>query len=115
MAERPVAPTAPVLVLETEAGSTVLGPGCDQHVGRNPLSGTVPGGARDPSHHAAPRRAGTPPGFPPGSPLGPPPGSPPSPLPGSPRREARPAVPGVVPVAPVAAPAGCGRDPEAGG
>ena len=41
MAERPVAPTAPGLVLETESGSTAMTPGRETHVGRDPLSDIV--------------------------------------------------------------------------
>lgn len=52
MAERPVAPTAPVLVLETESGSTVMTPGRDYRVGRDPLSDVVIDDARVSWHHA---------------------------------------------------------------
>lgn len=52
MAERPVAPTAPVLVLETESGSTVMTPGRDYRVGRDPLSDIVIDDARVSWHHA---------------------------------------------------------------
>ena len=52
MAERPAAPTAPELVLETEAGSTVMSPGRDYHVGRDPLSDIVIDDARVSWHHA---------------------------------------------------------------
>ncbi|MFI7401157.1 FHA domain-containing protein [Streptomyces sp. NPDC049541] len=52
MAERPMAPTAPELVLETEAGSTVMSPGRDYHVGRDPLSDIVIDDARVSWHHA---------------------------------------------------------------
>ncbi|MBE8470187.1 ABC transporter ATP-binding protein/permease [Streptomyces justiciae] len=52
MAERPSAPTAPELVLETEAGSTVMSPGHDYHVGRDPLSDIVIDDARVSWHHA---------------------------------------------------------------
>ncbi|MFF4804994.1 FHA domain-containing protein [Streptomyces sp. NPDC001351] len=52
MAERPTAPTAPELVLETEAGSTVMSPGRDYHVGRDPLSDIVIDDARVSWHHA---------------------------------------------------------------
>ncbi|SDN43620.1 FHA domain-containing protein [Streptomyces sp. cf386] len=41
MAEQPVAPTAPVLVPETESGSTLMTPGRDHHVGRDPLGDIV--------------------------------------------------------------------------
>lgn len=52
MAERPSAPTAPELLLETEAGSTVMSPGHDYHVGRDPLSDIVIDDARVSWHHA---------------------------------------------------------------
>ncbi|KOV64193.1 FHA domain-containing protein [Streptomyces sp. MMG1121] len=52
MAERWVAPTAPELVLETDAGSTVMSPGRDYHVGRDPLSDIVFDDARVSWHHA---------------------------------------------------------------
>ncbi|MET7383309.1 FHA domain-containing protein [Streptomyces sp. NPDC005526] len=52
MAERPVAPTAPELVLETETGSTVMTPGRAYHVGRDPLSDVVLDDARVSWHHA---------------------------------------------------------------
>ncbi|MEU2785963.1 MULTISPECIES: FHA domain-containing protein [Streptomyces] len=52
MAERSIAPTAPVLVLETEAGSTVMTPGRDYHVGRDPLSDIVIDDSRVSWHHA---------------------------------------------------------------
>ncbi|GHH14425.1 FHA domain-containing protein [Streptomyces lanatus] len=52
MAERSVAPTAPVLVMETSAGSTVMTPGRDYHVGRDPLSDIVIDDARVSWHHA---------------------------------------------------------------
>ncbi|MFF3397581.1 FHA domain-containing protein [Streptomyces sp. NPDC002659] len=52
MGERPVAPTAPELVLETEAGSTVMSPSRDYHVGRDPLSDIVIDDARVSWHHA---------------------------------------------------------------
>ncbi|MEV6836632.1 FHA domain-containing protein [Streptomyces sp. NPDC051133] len=52
MAERPVAPTAPELVLETDSGSTVMSPGHDYHVGRDPLSDIVLDDARVSWHHA---------------------------------------------------------------
>ncbi|MFR0354770.1 ABC transporter ATP-binding protein/permease [Streptomyces sediminimaris] len=52
MAERPVAPTAPELVLETEAGSTVMSPARDYHVGRDPLSDIVIDDIRVSWHHA---------------------------------------------------------------
>ncbi|MEU1042621.1 FHA domain-containing protein [Streptomyces sp. NPDC005551] len=52
MGERPVAPTAPELVLETEAGSTVISPSRDYHVGRDPLSDVVMDDIRVSWHHA---------------------------------------------------------------
>jgi len=52
MGERPVAPTAPELVLETETGSTVMSPGRDYHVGRDPLSDVVLDDVRVSWHHA---------------------------------------------------------------
>ncbi|RSN82742.1 hypothetical protein DMH26_35880, partial [Streptomyces sp. WAC 05379] len=52
MAERSFAPTAPVLVLETDSGSTVMTPGRDYHVGRDPLSDIVIDDARVSWHHA---------------------------------------------------------------
>ncbi|MGY6022849.1 FHA domain-containing protein [Streptomyces spinosirectus] len=52
MAERPGAPTAPELVLETEAGSTVMSPARDYHVGRDPLSDIVIDDVRVSWHHA---------------------------------------------------------------
>lgn len=52
MAERPVAPAAPELVLETDTGSTVMSPGHDYHVGRDPLSDIVLDDARVSWHHA---------------------------------------------------------------
>ncbi|MEU0005522.1 FHA domain-containing protein [Streptomyces sp. NPDC006314] len=57
MAERSVAPTAPELVLETETGSTVMSPGHDYHVGRDPLSDIVLDDARVSWHHAVLRCA----------------------------------------------------------
>ncbi|MFD5119469.1 FHA domain-containing protein [Streptomyces sp. NPDC058385] len=52
MAERPVASTAPELVLETDAGPTVMSPSRDYHVGRDPLSDIVIDDARVSWHHA---------------------------------------------------------------
>ncbi|MEU9211510.1 FHA domain-containing protein [Streptomyces sp. NPDC048415] len=52
MAERPVAPTAPELVLETETGSTVMSPGHDYRVGRDPSSDVVLDDVRVSWHHA---------------------------------------------------------------
>nr|WP_244187721.1 FHA domain-containing serine/threonine-protein kinase [Streptomyces regalis] len=52
MAECSVARTAPVLVLETESGSTVMIPVRDCYVGRNPLSDMVIDESRVSWHHA---------------------------------------------------------------
>jgi ABC-type multidrug transport system ATPase subunit len=52
MAERPVTPTAPELLLETETGSTVMSPSRDYHVGRDPLSDIVIDDSRVSWHHA---------------------------------------------------------------
>ncbi|WP_367039547.1 FHA domain-containing protein [Streptomyces sp. Je 1-332] len=52
MGERPVAPTAPELVIETDTGSTVMSPSRDYHVGRDPLSDIVIDDARVSWHHA---------------------------------------------------------------
>ncbi|MXM66022.1 ATP-binding cassette domain-containing protein [Streptomyces sp. HUCO-GS316] len=52
MAERPFAPTAPELVLETESGSTVMSPGHAYHVGRDPSSDIFIDDARVSWHHA---------------------------------------------------------------
>ncbi|MFJ3234369.1 FHA domain-containing protein [Streptomyces sp. NPDC086787] len=52
MAERPFAPTAPELVLETDSGSTVMTPGRDYHMGRDPLCDIVIDDARVSWHHA---------------------------------------------------------------
>ncbi|MFJ3670948.1 FHA domain-containing protein [Streptomyces sp. NPDC090106] len=52
MAERPIAPTAPELVLESDTGSTVMSPSHDYHVGRDPLSDIVIDDARVSWHHA---------------------------------------------------------------
>ncbi|MDX2592493.1 MULTISPECIES: FHA domain-containing protein [Streptomyces] len=52
MAERRVAPTALALVLESDTGSTVLSPGHDYQVGRDPLSDIVFDDARVSWHHA---------------------------------------------------------------
>ncbi|WP_046731208.1 FHA domain-containing protein [Streptomyces humi] len=52
MAERPVASPAPELVLETATGSTVLSPGRDYHVGRDPLSDICLDDTRVSWHHA---------------------------------------------------------------
>ncbi|WP_327321722.1 FHA domain-containing protein [Streptomyces sp. NBC_01210] len=52
MGERPVASTAPELVIETDAGSTVMSPSRDYHVGRDPRSDIVIDDARVSWHHA---------------------------------------------------------------
>ncbi|WP_369241692.1 FHA domain-containing protein [Streptomyces sp. R21] len=52
MAERLSTPTAPELVLETDTGSTVMSPGHDYHVGRDPLSDIVLDDVRVSWHHA---------------------------------------------------------------
>ncbi|MFF9814789.1 FHA domain-containing protein [Streptomyces sp. NPDC014006] len=52
MAERPAVPTAPELVLETDSGTTVMTPGRDYHVGRDPLCDIVLDDARVSWHHA---------------------------------------------------------------
>jgi ABC-type multidrug transport system ATPase subunit/ABC-type multidrug transport system permease subunit len=52
MAERPFAPTAPELVLESESGFTVMSPGHAYHVGRDPLCEIVLDDARVSWHHA---------------------------------------------------------------
>ncbi|MEU1162263.1 FHA domain-containing protein [Streptomyces sp. NPDC005921] len=57
MVERPVASTAPELVLETDTGSTVMSPGRDYHVGRDPYSDIVIDDARVSWHHAVLRPA----------------------------------------------------------
>ncbi|MER5432494.1 FHA domain-containing protein [Streptomyces sp. NPDC002588] len=58
MVERPVASTAPELVLETESGSTAILPGHAYHVGRDPLSDIVIDDARVSWHHAVLRPDG---------------------------------------------------------
>ncbi|MFD9318873.1 FHA domain-containing protein [Streptomyces sp. NPDC060053] len=58
MVERPVSSTAPELVLETETGSSVLIPGHDYRVGRDPLSDIVIDDARVSWHHAVLRPDG---------------------------------------------------------
>ncbi|CAM5283158.1 ABC transporter ATP-binding protein/permease [Streptomyces aurantiogriseus] len=58
MAERPVASTAPELVLETETGSTVMIPDHAYRVGRDPLSDIVLEDARVSWHHAVLRPDG---------------------------------------------------------
>ncbi|MEO3974749.1 FHA domain-containing protein [Streptomyces sp. CAU 1734] len=52
MAERPIAPTAPELVLETGDRSTVISPDRDYHFGRDPLSDIVLDDDRVSWHHA---------------------------------------------------------------
>ncbi|MBT2394455.1 FHA domain-containing protein [Streptomyces sp. ISL-100] len=52
MGKPPVAPTPPELVLETEAGSTLISPSRDYHVGRDPTSDIVIDDARVSWHHA---------------------------------------------------------------
>ncbi|QNE78814.1 FHA domain-containing protein [Streptomyces finlayi] len=52
MGQRPVAATVPELVLETDQGSTVMRPGRDYHVGRDPLSDIVIDDIRVSWHHA---------------------------------------------------------------
>ncbi|MGW1708588.1 FHA domain-containing protein [Streptomyces sp. NPDC002206] len=52
MVDRPVASTAPELVLETDAGPTVMSPSRDYHVGRDPLSDVVIDDVRVSWHHA---------------------------------------------------------------
>ncbi|MFE7705142.1 FHA domain-containing protein [Streptomyces sp. NPDC057486] len=52
MSERPVASTAPELILETDAGPTVMSPSRDYHVGRDPLSDIVIDDVRVSWHHA---------------------------------------------------------------
>ncbi|MET7684946.1 FHA domain-containing protein [Streptomyces sp. NPDC005423] len=52
MAERPVTPTAPELLLETETGSTMMSPSRDYHVGRDPLCDIVIDDSRVSWHHA---------------------------------------------------------------
>ncbi|MFJ5774108.1 FHA domain-containing protein [Streptomyces sp. NPDC093094] len=58
MAERPIMSTAPELVLETASGSTVMSPGRDYHVGRDPLCDVVIDDARVSWHHAVLHPAG---------------------------------------------------------
>ncbi|SHH48218.1 FHA domain-containing protein [Streptomyces sp. 3214.6] len=58
MVERPVSSTAPELVLETETGTTVLIPGHDYHVGRDPRSDIVIDDTRVSWHHAVLRPDG---------------------------------------------------------
>ncbi|MFP3989576.1 FHA domain-containing protein [Streptomyces sp. E11-3] len=52
MGEPSHTPSAPVLVLETDTGATVMIPGRDYHVGRDPLSDIVIDDARVSWHHA---------------------------------------------------------------
>ncbi|MDR6978967.1 ABC-type multidrug transport system ATPase subunit/ABC-type multidrug transport system permease subunit [Streptomyces sp. 3330] len=58
MVERPVSSTAPELVLETETGSSVLVPGHDYRIGRDPLSDIVIDDTRVSWHHAVLRPDG---------------------------------------------------------
>ncbi|MEU0970975.1 FHA domain-containing protein [Streptomyces sp. NPDC005917] len=57
MAEWPVTSTAPELVMETDTGSTVMSPGRDYHVGRDPYSDIVIDDSRVSWHHAVLRPA----------------------------------------------------------
>ena len=52
MGQRPVAPSAPELVLETDGDSQVMSPSRDYHVGRDPLSDIVIDDDRVSWHHA---------------------------------------------------------------
>ncbi|MEH0541963.1 ATP-binding cassette domain-containing protein [Streptomyces sp. B21-105] len=58
MTERPVSSTAPELVLETETGSTLLIPGHDYRLGRDPHSDIVIDDTRVSWHHAVLRPDG---------------------------------------------------------
>ncbi|WP_432157381.1 MULTISPECIES: FHA domain-containing protein [unclassified Streptomyces] len=58
MAERPVASTAPELVLETETGVTLMTPGHAYRLGRDPLSDIVLDDTRVSWHHAVLRPYG---------------------------------------------------------
>ncbi|OQR61236.1 ABC transporter ATP-binding protein [Streptomyces maremycinicus] len=58
MVERPVSSTAPELVLETETGTSVLIPGHDYRIGRDPLSDIVLDDIRVSWHHAVLRPDG---------------------------------------------------------
>ncbi|MGQ4365758.1 FHA domain-containing protein [Streptomyces sp. SAS_272] len=58
MTERPVSSTAPELVLETETGSTLLIPGHDYRLGRDPQSDIVIDDTRVSWHHAVLRPDG---------------------------------------------------------
>ncbi|WP_037676720.1 FHA domain-containing protein [Streptomyces griseus] len=58
MAERPLASTAPELVLETETGSVVMSPSQTYRVGRDPLSDIVLDDVRISWHHAVLRPDG---------------------------------------------------------
>ncbi|KRD09391.1 MULTISPECIES: FHA domain-containing protein [unclassified Streptomyces] len=58
MTERPVSSTAPELVLETETGSTLLFPGHDYRLGRDPQSDIVIDDTRVSWHHAVLRPDG---------------------------------------------------------
>ncbi|QEV48674.1 FHA domain-containing protein [Streptomyces vinaceus] len=58
MAQRPGVPTAPELVLETDAGTTAMVPGRTYHVGRDPLCEVCLDDARVSWHHAVLRPEG---------------------------------------------------------
>ncbi|MFB7978813.1 FHA domain-containing protein [Streptomyces vinaceus] len=58
MAQRPGVPTAPELVLETDAGTTAMVPGRTYHVGRDPLCEVCLDDARVSWHHAILRPEG---------------------------------------------------------
>ncbi|MFB7169261.1 FHA domain-containing protein [Streptomyces sp. NPDC056254] len=58
MVQRPGVPTAPELVLETDAGSTPMSPGRTYHVGRDPLCEICFEDARVSWHHAVLRPEG---------------------------------------------------------
>ncbi|MGW2560354.1 FHA domain-containing protein [Streptomyces sp. NPDC001514] len=58
MGERPVAPNAPELVLETDGGSTLMSPGRVYHIGRDPTSEIVLDDERVSWHHAVLRTEG---------------------------------------------------------
>ncbi|MGW1075103.1 FHA domain-containing protein [Streptomyces sp. NPDC002537] len=58
MGERPVAPSAPELVIESDSGSWTTGPHRTLHVGRDPSGDIVFGDARVSWHHAVLRPVG---------------------------------------------------------
>ncbi|MCD9194317.1 ABC transporter ATP-binding protein/permease [Streptomyces albireticuli] len=58
MGERPVAPSAPELVVEADGGSKTMSPGRSYQVGRDPLSDIVLRDARVSWHHAVLRPVG---------------------------------------------------------